>query len=105
LHEHPVTIVPLLSGSGMRVKIIEAMALGPVVVSTTIGAEGIDIKEGHSILLADQPSKFADAVVSVLSNVSKFDQQSMNARMIVESRYDSTTLGSQLKTWFNTLMA
>ncbi len=48
-----IMIVPLLSAGGMRIKIIEGMALGRVIISTTIGAEGIDYKDGQNILIAN----------------------------------------------------
>jgi glycosyltransferase involved in cell wall biosynthesis len=53
MNSHDIMVVPLLSGSGMRIKIIEAMAHGKTIVSTTVGAEGIDYKDGENILIAD----------------------------------------------------
>ena len=59
MQDHDVMIVPLLSGSGVRVKIIEAMALGKAVITTTVGAEGIHCEDGKNILLADTAAEFA----------------------------------------------
>lgn len=85
---HSVLIVPLLSGSGIRSKIIEAMALGKAVVSTSIGAEGLDCTNGEHLLLADEPESFADAVVALLTNRELVRQLGMSARRLVEERYN-----------------
>ena len=61
-------VVPLRHGSGTRVKILEAFAYGRPVVSTTIGAEGLDVVNGESILIADDPAEFADHVVSLFED-------------------------------------
>jgi len=63
-----VAVVPLLSGSGTRLKIIEAWAAGTPVVSTTLGAEGLPVRHGESILLADAPGDFAAAVSRLLAS-------------------------------------
>ena len=58
-----VMVVPVLSGGGIRVRIIEAMAMGIPVVSTSLGAEGIDVTDGSDIMIADDPEIFAEAIV------------------------------------------
>lgn len=63
-----VNIIPLRMGSGTRLKLIEAMASGSAVVSTTLGAEGFPVEHGRNILLADDPEQFAGAIDAVLSN-------------------------------------
>lgn len=68
LREAAVVIVPLRVGGGTRLKIYEAMAMGRAVVSTTIGAEGLDVHDGRDIILADNPAKFADTVAELLTN-------------------------------------
>jgi glycosyltransferase involved in cell wall biosynthesis len=65
-----VCIVPLRIGSGTRLKILEAAALGKAIVSTSIGAEGLEFANGEHIVLADAPSEFAEAVASLLINAS-----------------------------------
>jgi polysaccharide biosynthesis protein PslH len=82
-----VVIVPLLSGSGTRLKIMEAMAMGKVIVSTSIGAEGIDYTDGENILIADSPEAFADTVLHLMANPAKCAQIGANARKLVEDRY------------------
>jgi glycosyltransferase involved in cell wall biosynthesis len=61
-----VLVVPLRMGGGTRLKIYEGMAMGRAIVSTTIGAEGLDVRNGKDIILADQAEAFADAVITLL---------------------------------------
>jgi len=69
LREAAVVVVPLRVGGGTRLKIYEAMAAGKAVVSTTVGAEGLDVHHGKDIVLADSPASFADSVVPLLQDV------------------------------------
>ena len=82
-----VIVVPLLSGSGTRLKILEAMAMGKAVVATTVGAEGIDYANGRDIVIADEPESFAQKVVALLSNSSKRKMLGENARVLAEQKY------------------
>jgi glycosyltransferase involved in cell wall biosynthesis len=83
-----VFIVPLFSGSGMRVKIVDAWRWGLPVVSTTIGAEGIEYRDGENILIADTAEDFARAVVRVLSEPELAKGLRRNGRRWVEEHYD-----------------
>ena len=62
MQQYDLMLVPLLSGGGMRVKIIEGMALGKAILSTPIGAEGIAVRDGHDILLRDTPAAWLEAL-------------------------------------------
>jgi glycosyltransferase involved in cell wall biosynthesis len=88
LAETAVFVVPLLSGGGMRVKIVDAWCWGLPVVSTTIGAEGIAFRDGENILIADSPERFAAAVVRVLRDGELQARLRSNGRRWVEERYD-----------------
>jgi len=66
LHQSAVVIVPLRIGGGTRLKIYEAMATAKAVVSTTVGAEGLDVHHGRDIMLADDARSFAQAVIMLL---------------------------------------
>jgi polysaccharide biosynthesis protein PslH len=68
LREAAVVVVPLRIGGGTRIKIYEAMAVGKAVVSTTVGAEGLDVHHGEDILLADAPDTFAESVATLLQD-------------------------------------
>jgi glycosyltransferase involved in cell wall biosynthesis len=71
LHEAAVFVVPLRIGGGTRLKIYEAMAAGVPIVSTTVGAEGLDVADGGDIVLADEPERFADSVVALLRSADR----------------------------------
>jgi polysaccharide biosynthesis protein PslH len=68
IRDAAVLVVPLRIGSGTRIKIYEGMAMGKATVSTSIGAEGLDVHHNQDILLADHPSQFAESIVSLLQN-------------------------------------
>jgi len=80
-----VAIAPLLSGSGTRIKIIEAWAAGVPVVSTSIGAEGLPCVPGEHVLIADEPGSFVNAVCSLLTSEQLSSRLSTNSRSLYES--------------------
>jgi glycosyltransferase involved in cell wall biosynthesis len=88
LSETAVFIVPLRSGAGMRVKILDAWCWKLPVVSTTIGAEGINSQPGENLLLADDEESFAQCVIEVLRNRQFGERLSENGRATVEESYD-----------------
>jgi len=79
---------PILSGSGTRVKIIEAAAYGKPIVSTVMGAEGIQMNHGEEIFLYDDPNSFAKACVELLSNPGLCDRMGSAARTVVIAKYN-----------------
>ncbi len=81
------SIVPLRMGGGTRLKIVEALAMGQPVISTTIGCEGITVTSGHELLLADTPATFAAAVVSVLHNPTQAAALGAAGRELAVSTY------------------
>ena len=83
-----VVVVPLRVGSGTRLKILEAMALGRAVVSTSIGCEGLEVTHGKNILIADEPQDFATQVVRLFNDEVLRRRIVNNARQLVESTYD-----------------
>jgi len=90
-----VAIVPLRAGGGTRLKILEAMALGRPVVSTAFGCEGLAVKHGEHLMIADHPEDFADRVTELLENPELVQRLCRNARRLVESRYDWAALSAQ----------
>ena len=97
VHNSAIYIVPLRVGGGTRLKIFEAMAMGKAVVSTSIGAEGLPIQHGENILLADDPDRFADQVVSLLRNPTAREKLGMSARRLVEQRYSWESVSSSFE--------
>lgn len=83
-----VAVAPLRSGGGTRLKILEAMAAGVPVVSTTVGAEGLNVVAGEHLLVADQPEGFASAIDRLLIDASLRAAVSERARKLVETLYD-----------------
>jgi len=92
-----VLVVPLKMGGGTRIKILEAMALGRPVVSTSKGCEGLDVVHGTHILIADDPEKFANNVTRLLQDPSLYDGLTLAARKLVEERYSFATLEPLLR--------
>ena len=88
LEETAAFVVPLLSGAGMRVKILDAWCGGLPIVSTTVGAEGIEASDGEDILIADAPAAFAEAVVRVLQDSRLAERIGEAGRATVERSYD-----------------
>lgn len=88
-NQHEIMLVPLLSGSGLRIKIIEGMAYGKPIVSTSVGAEGIAITNGKNILIEDDPVKFADAVISLLKDDNKRTELGSEAQAFAAKEFDN----------------
>ena len=82
-----VSIVPLWSGGGTRLKVLEAMAAGTPVVSTSKGVEGLNAKPGEHLLVADSPGTFADQVIRLLKDKTLHDQLSANGKRFVKDNY------------------
>jgi glycosyltransferase involved in cell wall biosynthesis len=83
-----VSLAPILTGGGTRLKILEAMALGTPVVSTGKGAEGLAVKDGVHLMLADDPAEFANAVVHLLNGPQASQALAADARRLVGERYN-----------------
>ncbi len=88
LAETAAFIVPLHSAGGMRVKILDAWCWGVPIISTSIGAEGIAVRDGENILIADTPDTFAQAVVRVLQEPTMGERLRENGRRWVQERYN-----------------
>jgi len=91
-----VAVIPLLVGGGTRLKVLEAMALGTPVVSTSKGVEGLEVEHGEHLLIANNPEEFADALHSIFSDHNLANRLRMNARRLVEEKYDWTIIGACL---------
>ncbi len=89
-------VVPLRQGGGTRLKILEAMALGTPVVSTSKGAEGLEATPGEDILIADEPTAFAEAVLRLLDDRALRARLATNGRKLVESQYGWEGIGERL---------
>jgi glycosyltransferase involved in cell wall biosynthesis len=81
-------VVPLRAGGGMRVKILNAMAQALPIVTTTLGCEGIAVKDGEHVLIADTPQTFAQAVLKVLDDRACADALGCAGRRLIDTTYD-----------------
>jgi polysaccharide biosynthesis protein PslH len=92
-----ICVVPLRSGAGgTRFKLLESMALGTPLVSTRIGAEGIDWTDGRDILIADEPEAFAKSTIKLLRSPELRQSVSTAARQLMERKYDWKVLGKRV---------
>ncbi|WP_153640303.1 glycosyltransferase family 4 protein [Prolixibacter sp. NT017] len=82
-----ILIVPLLSGSGVRVKILEGLTMGKAIVTTSIGAEGIPVQSGKELIVADAPEAFAKAVIQLINNPDRIQQLGHEAFRLASEHY------------------
>ena len=94
--EHDVAIVPLLSGSGIRIKIIESMALGKTVITTRVGAEGILYDEEVNVIIAENKAKMVEAIRSINENPQIAVRIGQAARKLIEEQYDNRKIIARL---------
>jgi peptidoglycan/LPS O-acetylase OafA/YrhL/glycosyltransferase involved in cell wall biosynthesis len=92
-----VCVVPLRIGSGTRLKILEAAAMGKAIVSTSLGAEGLAFAPGEEILIADAPEAFAAAVAGLLENPARRRDLGSAARRAIERQYDLPAMQAALR--------
>ena len=100
LRTHEILVVPLLSGGGMRLKIVEAMALGIPIVSTRVGAEGITARHGESIMFADTPEEFQAAISALRTTPELKERIVRNAREIALREYSWESATSRLEQFY-----
>jgi polysaccharide biosynthesis protein PslH len=98
-------VVPLNVGGGSRLKILEAMAAGTPVVSTTLGAEGLEVRSGENILIADRKEQLVAAILSVVENESQRRGLQAGGRALISDRYDWSRLGLSLFAAYEELLA
>lgn len=96
-----VAVVPLRAGGGTRLKILEAMALGRAVVTTSKGCEGLDVCHGEHVMIADSAADFARCVVELLQRPDLRQELARNARRLVETRYDWSIINEKLSAFYD----
>lgn len=97
-------VVPVRAGSGMRVRILESLARGMPVVTTTLGAEGIDIVPGEHLLIADEPQEFAEATIRLLQDPALRCALARNGRHLIETKYDRNVVLPRLQSVYESLV-
>lgn len=98
-----VTVVPLRVGGGTRLKILESMALGRAVVSTSLGCEGLSVTDGENMMIADRPSEFAQCVIRLLRDKELKDKIVRNARHLVQTYYDWKIISGKLMALYDNM--
>lgn len=96
LRKADIMVAPIRIASGTNIKVLEAMAVGLPVVTTSIGVEGLEVKIGEEIIVADQAIEFAQQVVKLLNSSSRRRQLGQNAQRMVASLYDWAKIGERL---------
>jgi len=96
--KYTAMVVPLFSGSGMRVKILEGMALGKVIITTSMGMEGIDAVNKEHLLIADSPEEFVQAVGHCKANPERVEEMGRNAVDFVMEKFNNKQLAVKLFT-------
>jgi len=104
LKKYPITIVPLFSGSGMRVKILEGMAMARGVVTTTLGLEGIPASDEKEVIIADTKSQFIDKIVNAFQTKENTLSIQKNARKFIEMHYDNKSIAQKVLQTFDRLI-
>jgi len=102
--EAACSVVPLRIGGGTRLKILDSWAMGKAVVSTSVGCEGLAAHEGENILVRDDPAKFADAVVAVLTDVALREKLAAGGRETAAKQYSWDRVGEGLRKCYQTLI-
>jgi len=104
LHSAAIYVVPLRCGSGTRLKVLEAMAFGKAIVTTSIGSQGIDLERGREALFADDAESFAAAVLDLLADPARARQLGVAARAKALARYDWHIIGRELLATYDELL-
>jgi glycosyltransferase involved in cell wall biosynthesis len=99
-----IMIVPLLSGGGMRVKIVEGMAMQKCIISTTLGAEGINFNDGVNILIANNQEEFYEAIQNCIADEKYCKQIGINARKLMEDEHDVNKVTKNLVDFYKIIV-
>lgn len=105
MKDKAIMIVPLLSAGGIRVKIIEAMAMGKTVISTKTGAEGIDYRNGEHLFIANNPIDFFETIKKLTENNTLYKHVGNQARKLAEAHYDNKLITRDLMNFYNLLLS
>lgn len=98
-----IMIVPLRSGSGIRAKIVEGLALGKTIISTTIGAQGIEYTDGENILIADSPEEFVEQMYKCSRSVTSCKEIGENAKKLANRRYHYVSNAKEMMSFYSML--
>jgi len=100
MNAYEIMLVPLLAGSGVRVKIIEGMAMGKPIITTSVGLEGIECKNGIEVMVADSPEDFGNAIARCIDTPQLIQTLSENARKYALANYDIGKIADNLTRFY-----
>ncbi len=98
-----ILVVPLLSGGGVRIKIFQGMAMGKTIITTAIGMEGIEARDGTHVFVADTPEAFAQQITELVQSPAKIRETGIAARALMEEKYNRKQLIAALLARYETL--
>ena len=104
INSKAISIAPLFSGSGIRIKIIESMALGKAVISTSIGAEGINIENKKNILIANTALEFFEAINTLFSKPEMVKEIGEQARLLIEKEHSTEKIINRLESFYRQIL-
>lgn len=104
MRQNPLFLVPMRSGSGIRIKILEALSLGLAVVSTRLGAEGLPVQHQRELWLAETPLEFAAAVHWLQQNPEEAFAMGERGKSMVAAHFNRQSLGRQVRTFYQKLI-
>ncbi len=104
MNQYAVMTVPLLTGGGMRVKLVEGMALEKAIITTTIGAEGTNTQNENQLMIQDSPEDFANAIGQLLNNSIFADSLGKRARAFAKTNFDSSAASKKMSDFYSNLL-
>lgn len=96
IQQAEVYVCPIRDGGGTKLKLLDAMAMGKAIVSTSVGAEGLELKDGEHILIADDSASFASQILKIFNNLALRTDLANKSRELVEKRYSWEKIGKKL---------
>jgi glycosyltransferase involved in cell wall biosynthesis len=105
MRQYPICLIPMRSGSGIRIKLLEALALGLPVITTSLGAEGVSVTHEKEVLFAEDAAGFAQALEKLQKDVDFAFELGRRGRAFVEKHYDRQTLTCELSNFYHSISA
>lgn len=103
MNEKAIMVVPLFSGSGIRVKILEGMGLGKCIISTSLGAQGIEAIDGEHLIIAETAEEFKTQIRNLINNPSEIIKIGKNALRLVKDKYDNKKIVADTLSFYKSL--
>jgi glycosyltransferase involved in cell wall biosynthesis len=99
-----ILVVPLLTGSGIRIKILEGMALERCIITTSVGAEGLPVVDGEHLFITNEGKVFADKIIRLIEDGNLSERISGNARKLVSEKFDNFEIAGKLVDIYNNML-